>query len=211
MPAEPKVAVQFDTLDQQQHAVRLGMWLFLASEVLLFAGFFALYAAYRAMYRADFVAAAALNDRALGSLNTVVLITSSFTVAMGIHAVRVGRVRIAALLIWATVGLGCVFLVVKGMEYGGHFHEGLYPGSYYSYEHVQTFGAKMFFTLYFMMTGLHATHVIGGMAVLAYLAVRTRRGAYGPRHNLPLELGGLYWHLVDLIWIFLWPLLYLIR
>lgn len=207
----PPTAFQFESREKQDHAVRLGMWLFLASELLLFAGLFALYAAYRAQFREEFIAAAKVNDRLLGTINTVVLITSSFTVAMAIHAVRTARNRLAVWLLGATLALGATFMVIKGLEYGHHMHQGIYPGSYYHFAEMPTAAGRLFFTLYYFMTGLHASHVIGGMVFLGVLLVKVRRGRYSPVGYLPLELGGLYWHLVDVIWIFLWPLLYLTR
>jgi cytochrome c oxidase subunit III len=208
---EPELAEQFEDLEKQGHAARLGMWLFLGSEVLLFGGLFALYASYRVMYRGDFLAANAINDLRLGTANTFVLITSSFTVAMAVWGAQAGRPRIVVPLLLITLALGGVFLVIKGLEYADHFHHGIYPGIYYRYAEMPTHGARTFFTLYYFMSGLHAIHVVLGLAVLAWLAWRHWRRPYGPTHHVPLELGGLYWHLVDVIWIFLWPLLYLTR
>lgn len=207
----PRLAEQFESFEKQEHAGRLAMWVFLASEVLLFAGFFALYAAYRGMYGADFVAGVRHNALWFGTVNTAVLITSSFTVAMGIHAIRAGYPRTAFWMILLTLFFGCVFLVIKTIEYAEHFHHGIYPGSHYAFAELPTFGAKTFFTLYFLMTGTHALHVIVGMGVLTWCAVVVRRGSWNAERHLGLELGGLYWHLVDVIWIFLWPLLYLTR
>jgi cytochrome c oxidase subunit 3 len=208
---QPVLAEQFEDLEKQAHAARLGMWCFLGSEVLLFAGLFALYAAYRAMHGADFLAAAAHNDAVLGTANTFVLITSSFTVAASIHAAQVGRARLVVPLLLVTLALGGVFLVVKGIEYAHHFHEGIYPGTHYRMGELDTHGARTFFTLYYFLSGLHALHVLMGMALLAWLALKHWRRPFTAAHHLPLELGGLYWHLVDVVWIFLWPLLYLTR
>jgi cytochrome c oxidase subunit 3 len=206
-----RLAEQFDTLERQAHAARLGMWAFLASEALLFAGLFTLYAAYRAMYGAEFVAAAAHDDLVLGTTNTVVLITSSFTVAASIQATRAGRPRAATRLLLGSIGLGVVFLVLKAIEYAEHVREGALPGPAYHLAALPTLGANVFFGLYWSMTGLHALHVCAGLAVLAWLARLSARGAFTPAAHTTLELGGLYWHLVDVVWIFLWPLLYLAR
>ena len=200
---EPELAEHFDDLEQQTHAARFGMWVFLASEVLLFAGLFTLYAAYRWMHPAAFAAAIKHNDKLLGSLNTVVLITSSFTIALAVDAAEHGRIKKARMLIGATLVLALVFLVDKGIEYAAHFSEGIWPGGHGG--HV-TGGAATFYTIYFLTTGAHAVHVILGMSVLTWLAVRLSRPNVS---HLGLELGGLYWHLVDVIWIFLWPLFYL--
>jgi cytochrome c oxidase subunit III len=193
--AEPmEVAEHFADAEQQTHAWRFGMWVFLGSESLLFAGLFALYAAYRFLHPQDFAHAIAHNNKLLGSLNTVVLITSSFTAALAVHAAEHKRVRATRLLLGATLLLATWFLVNKGIEYGEHIREGLVPGS------------KMFYSLYFGTTGLHALHVIIGMVVLGVLM---KRQGSAKATAVGVELGVLYWHLVDLIWIFLWPLYYL--
>lgn len=202
---------QFEDLDKQDHAARLGMWLFLASELLLFAGFFGLYVAYRAMYGAEFVHSARHNDLILGTTNTIVLITSSFTVAWAVHAMRHGRPRTTVLMLGATLVFGAAFMVIKTVEYGRHFQEGIFPGVHFRHEALDTYGARTFFTLYYLMTGLHALHVLVGMGVIAFVLVMARRGLFAPERHAALENAGLYWHLVDLIWIYLWPLLYVVR
>ncbi|MBI4508113.1 MAG: cytochrome c oxidase subunit 3 [Deltaproteobacteria bacterium] len=207
----PRLAEQFESLAKQAHAARLAMWLFVCSELLLFAGLFALYGAYRVMYPAGFMAAAKLNNLTLGTINTFILISSSFTVAMGIHSMRVSRPRWTAALLTATIFLGLTFLVIKIIEYGQHVHHGILPGSHYRFTAMDNPGAKTFFTLYYFMTGLHALHVLGGLAALGWMTVLVRKNYFSAEHHVPLELGGLYWHLVDLIWLFLWPLLYLTR
>jgi len=205
------LAEQFEDLAKQKDAARLGMWAFLGSEALLFTGLFALYAAYRALYPSEFSAAVAHNDARLGTLNTFILLTSSFTVALSVHEVRMERPRRAALLLLGSVLLGFVFLGVKFTEYAAHFRLGIYPGAAYHFTELTGYGPQVFFTLYFFSTGLHALHVTAGMGVLAWLALSTARGKYTPLYHTPLELGALYWHLVDIIWIFLWPCLYLMH
>jgi cytochrome c oxidase subunit III len=202
---------QFEDLDKQAHAARLGMWAFLGSELLLFAGLFALYAGYRAMYPGEFAVAVGHDNALLGTTNTVVLITSSFTVAMSLHAVRRGHLRRASALLAFSVACGLLFLVLKGIEYGQHLHEGIAPGAMYHYAALPTPGARLFFTLYYLMTGLHGIHVIVGMGLLTWLAVGCVRRVYSPARSIHVELGALYWHLVDVIWIFLWPMLYLMH
>jgi cytochrome c oxidase subunit 3 len=205
------VAHHFESLEKQTHAVRLGMWLFLATEVLLFAGLFVGYAAYRFLYPEAWVAGARSLSLPMGGANTVVLITSSLTVALALEAIREGRARRAAGLIAFTLLCALTFLVVKGFEYSHHIHAGALPGPLFRYPPMAELpGASLFFTIYFFSTGLHAIHVMVGMAVLTYVLVRTLRGAFSPAYHTPVELGGLYWHLVDLIWIFLFPLLYLV-
>jgi cytochrome c oxidase subunit 3 len=186
------------------------MWLFLGSESLLFAGLFGLYAAYRFAYPAEFHAASAHANLVIGTVNTYILLTSSLTVALAIHAARRGHRRYTVLLLAATIALGVAFDVLKAFEYAGHWREGLAPGGYYTFAELPARGAALYVTLYYLLTGMHALHVTGGLGVLIWLAVRAQRGAFTPHSYLALELGGLYWHLVDLVWIFLWPLLYLI-
>jgi cytochrome c oxidase subunit 3 len=206
-----EVHVQYDSLERQHATARLGMWVFLGSESLLFAGLFALYAAYRFTYPVEFHAAAAHSNLAIGTINTYILLTSSLTMALAIHATRRGRRRQTVALLGATIALGLGFDVLKAIEYAGHLAEGLAPGSYYAFGALPARGVVLYVTLYYLLTGLHALHVTGGLCVLVWLALRARRGDFTPHSHIALELGGLYWHLVDLVWIFLWPLLYLIR
>jgi cytochrome c oxidase subunit 3 len=186
--------------------LRLGMWIFLASEALLFAGLFALYAAYRWAYPAEFHAAAAHANVVLGTINTYVLLTSSLTVALAVAAARARRRRRAVVLLAVTVGLALAFDALKAVEYAEHLAAGFAPGRHYAFAALPARGVALYVTLYFLLTGLHAVHVTGGAVALAWLAWRTHRGAA----PIGLELGALYWHLVDLVWIFLWPMLYLI-
>lgn len=210
MPAS-RVAEHFADLATQHHTARVGMWVFLASEMLLFAGLFALYGAYYAHYTEAFHVAAQHNTLWWGTANTVVLITSSLTVALSIWATRVSRPRLALALVIATIALGLAFLGIKLWEYVIHAHEGLLPGFYYSSHELQGSGAVIFYTLYWFMTSLHALHMIVGLGVMTWLAVQLGRRRLDAEHHIALELGGMYWHLVDAIWIFLWPLLYLVR
>lgn len=202
--------VQYDTLARQHATARLGMWIFLASESLLFAALFALYAAYRFVYSAEFHAAAAHANVLIGTVNTYILLTSSLTVALSIYETKHGRRRRALILLAITIALGVAFEVLKGIEYGQHLADGIAPGGYYSFAELPAHGAVLYFTLYYLMTGLHALHVLGGLGALTWLWVLLYRGRLTPTSHLPLELGGLYWHLVDLVWIFLWPLIYLV-
>jgi cytochrome c oxidase subunit III len=212
MAWKPILAEHFEDFERQDYAGRLGMWLFLGSEAMLFAGLFALYAVYRVMYGEDFLHAQGSNDPLFGTINTVILISSSFTVAWAIHSVRTHKPKgTVTALIGVTLLGGVGFLVVKSFEYADHFHHGIFPGKFYNNHDpsLNTFGAMTFFTLYYFMTGLHVIHVLAGMIVLLWLFVRSIRHGFHHKHHLGLELGGLYWHLVDLVWIFLWPLLYL--
>lgn len=209
--AEPVVHVQYESLERQHATARLGMWVFLGSESLLFAGLFGLYAAYRFAYPVEFHAASAHANLVIGTVNTYILLTSSLTVALAIHATRHGHRRRTVALLGATIALGLAFDVLKVIEYAGHLREGIAPGGYYAFAALPAHGAVLYVTLYYLLTGLHALHVTGGVVVLAWLLVRAQRGDFTPHAHIALELGGLYWHLVDLVWIFLWPLLYLIR
>lgn len=206
---EPALDEQYSSWERREHALRLGMWVFLASEITLFAGVFTLYSAYRAMYPVEFAEAAHHNTIFFGSANTLILITSSFTVALTIHAAREARYRLLTTLLFVTAAFGVAFLVLKGIEYAKHYHEGLLPGIYYHSAEMPAYGHKMFWTLYWFATGLHALHVTAGLTVLVWMGVRSIDHIYTPEHHTYLEMGTLYWHLVDIMWIFLWPLLYL--
>ncbi|WP_437668712.1 cytochrome c oxidase subunit 3 family protein [Sorangium sp. So ce131] len=214
-PAEPlapaRLAMQFEDLEKQTHAAHFGMWIFLASEVLLFAGLFGLYAAYRAMFGAEFSAGIAHNSAPIGTANTAILLTSSLLVALSVYAVRLDNPARAGRLLVGAIALGLAFLTLKGVEYAAHFREGIFPGAAYRFAELPTDGAKMFFTTYYLTTGLHAVHVTAGLVVLGWLAWGCFRRRYGAGNETHVELGGLYWHLVDVIWIFLWPMLYLMH
>jgi cytochrome c oxidase subunit III len=199
----------FETPEQREHAAFFGMWLFLTSETLLFGALFGVYTGYRLWFGGEFHEAARHNDAYLGTLNTAILVTSSFFAAQAVHFARHARPKASVRCLLATIGLGLCFLGVKAVEYADHFAHGIYPGAYYNFDRLPGSGPRLFFTLYFFMTALHAAHVIGGLTALGVLAIR-RLGVRGATARVvPLELGVLYWHLVDVIWIFLWPLLYL--
>lgn len=204
-------AEQFEDTEKQTHAARLAMWVFLGSETLLFAGLFALYGTYRTMYPLEFREALLLNDTLLGTTNTVVLITSSFTVAMAVHYVREGRSTLAAMLLGLSMAFGVTFLILKFAEYGAHIRHHALPAGMYSMADAPTGGVVMGQTLYWFMTALHALHVIAGMILLGIAAVGCAKRRYGRERHIVVENAGLYWHLVDIIWIFLWPLFYLAK
>ena len=208
--AEPRPAPHFATLAQQEHAAHLGMWVFLASESLLFAGLLCLYGAYRAHAPAAFALGVAHNTRLLGSINTAILLCSSYAAASAVHALRAGRRALSVGLLALTVAMGAGFLAIKIHEYALHFAEGIKPGGAgrFFVEHTDA-GLRPFWTLYYLTTGLHAFHVAVGLMVLVWLAVRVARGRVTPEVSHPLALGAMYWHLVDVVWIFVWPLYYL--
>jgi len=202
----PPTHDQFTTLEQQAQAVKIALGVFLASEALLFTSIFALVTAYQSDWPDAFRIGIAHNTKVLGSVNTLVLLVSSTLVALAVEAQRADRKRIAGALTLSTAVLGVVFLVIKMTEYAEHFREGIYPGGHGSFflEHPQH-GLPTFWTLYFLATGLHAVHVTVGTGLLTYRGIRVFRGSL--THSL--EATALYWHLVDVIWIFLWPIFYL--
>ncbi len=204
------LAHHFESLEKQAHAARLGMWLFLATEVLLFTALFAGYGVYRYLFQDAFAQASRHIETWIGLVNTLVLVTSSFTVAMGLNRATRGDGRGTAMFFGLSVLLALVFLGFKAVEYTHHFEEGQLPGRFYTYQEVQAPGAALFFALYFLITGLHGIHVVIGATVLTVVGVRAARGAFTAEYHVGVELAGLYWHLVDLIWIFVFPLIYLI-
>lgn len=204
------LAHHFEDLDQQYGANRLGMWVFLATEVMFFGGLFTLYAAYRTGYSETFAEASRSLDIVLGTLNTVVLLTSSLTMALAVHAAQINRKRTLMLMLLLTMVLGSIFLGIKGIEYTHKFHEHHVPGASFVWHGDQPHHAQLFFVLYFFMTGLHALHMIIGIGALLLLTVLAAMGRYSRGRFMAVELTGYYWHFVDIVWVFLFPLLYLI-
>ena len=206
----PALAQQFDSLGQQKEAATLGMWVFLVTEVLFFGGMFATYAIYRAWYPAAFAAASHELDVTLGTINTVVLITSSLTMALAVHGAQLGQRKVVLLFLMATMLLGAAFLGFKSVEYYHKVVEHHVPGPGFQFEREHLQHAQLFFSLYFLMTGLHALHMVIGIGLLGVISYLAWRGRFGAEYYNPVEVTGLYWHFVDIIWIFLFPLLYLI-
>lgn len=204
------LAHHFGDLTQQGHAARLGMWLFLGTEVLLFGGLFVGYSVYRYLFHESFHEASRHLDTAMGAFDTVILLTSSLFAVLSLHFLRANRMKLVIAMLLLTIAMGFGFLVAHGYEYWTEWHEGALPGRYYHLAEVALPGASMFFVLYFLMTGLHSLHVIAGVSILGYMTIRAHRGGLTPAYDVPLEIATLYWHLVDVIWIFLFPLLYLI-
>jgi cytochrome c oxidase subunit 3 len=201
---------QFSDADQQRETARIGMWIFLATEVMFFAALFTAYSVFFHLNHDGFISASRHNDFWLGSLNTAVLLTSSLTMALAVHAARAGDKGSLLRYLFITMCLGAAFLVIKGVEYDHHFRDHLFPAAGFLYDPAYARSAQMFFYLYFTMTALHGIHMLGGIGVLAVLAELTRRGKFTASYNTPVELAGLYWHFVDVIWIFLFPMLYLL-
>ena len=183
------------------------MWLFLLSEILLFGGLFLLYAAYRYRFSVDFHHAAGELDRVIGTFNTLVLLTSSLTMALSLSSVRRGSRRGSLLWLGATLLLGLFFLFNKVVEWGAKFHHGIYPNSPILVERSN--GEVLFFGLYYAMTGLHGLHVLAGLCLLGTACYLVGKGRIHETNEAFIENSGLYWHLVDILWIFLFPLLYL--
>jgi cytochrome c oxidase subunit III len=215
----------FDTLGQQKAAASLGMWVFIAQEIMFFGGMFTAYLVYRLWYYAGYTAASRELDLVLGGINTAVLIASSLTVAMAVHSAQEGKQRQILWYLGATMVLGIVFLVIKYFEYSSklelhHAHHAnamirLFPMQ--GWFHVDGDLApianqmRMFMVLYFALTGMHALHMLVGIGLLLVIMNMARKGAFTPRWFTPVEMFGLYWHFVDIIWIFLFPLLYLVN
>lgn len=205
---------QFETMEQQRESASLGMWVFLVTEVLFFGGMFMTYTLNRSTYPEIFAEASRSITLWLGGVNTVVLIGSSLTMAMAVWASQAGKKKLIPIFIVLTLILGTVFLGIKGVEYHDKYVEHHIPGWNFSFEPGADVGtnahAQLFFSLYFAMTGLHALHMIVGAGLLIWLLKQSLRGRFTPQYNTPVELVGLYWHFVDIVWIFLFPLLYLI-
>ncbi len=205
------LAHQFDDVDQQREAATLGMWVFLATEVMFFGGMLTLYTVYRYLYARGFAEGSRHLDLWLGSINTGVLITSSLTMALGVHGARVGHRRTLLVSLVLTMLLGATFLSIKSVEYVHKFEEGLVPGIYFTYAGPEAPHVELFVWLYFVLTGVHAVHLMIGIGAVGVIAFMGSRGRFGPAYHTPVELVGLYWHFVDVVWIFLLPLLYLLH
>jgi cytochrome c oxidase subunit 3 len=203
-------AHQFDDLEQQYEAANLGMWAFLATEILFFGGLFLGYTVYRAAYPAAFAEGSHHLDIALGSVNTAVLIGSSLTMALAVHSAQVGKRQALVGFLGLTMLLGLVFLSIKFVEYGHKFAEALVPGAHFVYSGPSAPQVQLFVAFYFIMTGLHALHMVIGIGLLGVLAWLAWRDHFSAQYYTPVEIAGLYWHFVDIVWIFLFPLLYLI-
>jgi cytochrome c oxidase subunit 3 len=216
---EAHLAHHFESMEQQNEANNLGIWLFLGTEILFFGAILGAYAIYRDRYTTAFTHASELLNIYLAAFNTVVLIGSSLTVVLAVNAVRAGKNNQLVLYLVLTVVLGLTFLGVKVIEYTTDYREHLIPTDF-NPEHHWPAGeegkqlrpqGEMFFCFYFITTGLHAAHMIIGLGIFAVLIVQARKGVYTPTFRYPIEVTGLYWHFVDIVWVFLFPLLYLIR
>ena len=211
----------YNTPEQQAAAAKMGMWIFLATEILMFSGLFLAYFIIRTFYPEMVLSSHELLSKTAGGVNTVVLLTSSFTMAMAVRAAQVGDKKWCVRHLILTLLFAGTFMVVKYFEYTGKFANGIFPGKFFDYERAAIYAAEhghelkglphIFFALYFCMTGLHGVHVLVGMGVIFWILRRAQKGHFGPKYYTPVENVGLYWHLVDLVWIFLFPLLYLVK
>jgi cytochrome c oxidase subunit 3 len=208
---EPQIAIaeQFEDMPQQKSAATLGMWTFLATEVLFFGGMFMTYITYRHLYHEAFAEASSHTIVAFGTINTAILLTSSLTMAFAVHAAQLNKTKSVVRFLLLTVFLGCCFLVVKGFEYHEDITEHLWPGPHFKQSLPSE--AQIFWFLYWAMTGLHAIHVTVGIVLLSIIARMAALRKFSGFYHTPVEISGLYWHFVDIVWIFLYPLLYLIN
>jgi cytochrome c oxidase subunit 3 len=213
-PNQPQhhYAHHFESAVHEYETSKQGVWTFLCTEIVMFGGLFVGYAFFHHLYPELFKQGSKYLDWRLGALNTVVLLTSSLTMALGIYYAQRREKNKSVLMLALTLVCGCIFLGVKYMEYSHKIHEGLLPGSWFHGEigPDQVKNLPLYFSFYFMMTGLHGIHVLIGMGLILWVLIRTNRGEFGPDYYTPVEGVGLFWHLVDLVWIYLFPLLYLV-
>jgi cytochrome c oxidase subunit 3 len=201
----------FANPEQQKDTATIGMWVFLLTEIMFFGGLFLAYFVYRQWYPAAFASASNKTNLWIGATNTTVLICSSLTMALGVHYASKGNKKLLITFLWLTLLLGGIFLGVKGYEYHDKWVHHEVPGYHFNCEGCDDAGhTPLFFSLYFGMTGLHATHMLVGFVILLVLIAQARKGKFSAKWYTPIEMFGLYWHFVDIVWIFLFPLLYLI-
>jgi cytochrome c oxidase subunit 3 len=208
--AVPGLLHHFEDVEQQKESTTLGMWAFLITEIMFFGGLFTVYLVYRSSFPEAWAAGSHHLDVKLGAINTAVLICSSLTMALAVRAGHLGKHRAIITYIVLTLILGGVFLGIKSIEYSHKFHEHLVPGSSFGPEGLYPLQMELFFGLYFAMTGMHAFHMLIGAGLMIWLIVKTARGRFSTAYSAPVEMVGLYWHFVDIVWIFLFPLLYLL-
>ena len=209
-PHHPRLQHHFFSMDQQLEASILGMWVFLVTEVMFFGGLFMAYLVYRTTYPLAWEKSSQELNVMLGGVNTAVLICSSLTMALAVRSAQMGSRRGQIVNLIFTILFGGTFLVVKYFEYAAKFEHHLVPGPYFAPEPALPYGSQIFFSLYFIMTGIHAAHLVVGVVLMSVILVMAWRGRFGPDYYGPVEISGLYWHFVDIVWIFLFPLLYLL-
>lgn len=209
-PAHGDHAHHFESAEHEYVASKFGVWLFMVTEILMFGGLFIAYTLYHHEYPAMFSEGAKALDWRLGAVNTIVLLFSSLTMALSIYYIQKNQRSKAVMSLWTTVICGAIFMGIKYFEYSHKIHIGLLPGTWF---HGDLHGFKnlpLYFSFYFMMTGLHGIHVLIGMILISWLAIRTKRGDFHAKKYTAVEGVGLFWHVIDLIWIYLFPLLYLV-
>lgn len=213
----PVLKHHFDNLEQQHASERLGIWMFLATEVLFFGGLFGAYTVYRFYYPTEFEFASSKLNRTIATINTVLLITSSLTITLGIRAAKLGERKALVRFLLLTAALGAGFMVMKGFEYAEDFHEHILPGTAFGgeikeqaeHQHLDAGKVQLFLCFYYIMTGIHGIHILVGIGCILWLVWEANRGTIPPENYSTVEVVSLYWHLVDAIWLFLMPLLYL--
>jgi cytochrome c oxidase subunit 3 len=213
--AEHALQHHFADMDQQRETSTFGMWLFLVTEIMFFGGLFCAYLVYRATYYEAFVEGSQTMNIWLGATNTAVLICSSLSMALGVRCAQLGKTKMMIILLLITIVFGCAFLGIKAIEYHEHWTAHEFPGPNFNFEGADAAGVsqqnlQIYFSLYWAMTGLHALHMVIGVGLVAWIIIAGARGMYSPDYYSPVENVGLYWHFVDLVWIYLFPLLYLI-
>jgi cytochrome c oxidase subunit III len=204
------LAHQFDDIEQQHESASIGMWIFLSTEVMFFGGMFLGYAVYRSMYHTAYADASRHLDVLLGGINTGILLCSSLTMALAVHAAQLGGRRTVVIFILATIVLASVFLGIKTSEYYHKYEEHLIPGRHFEFSGPNANHAQVFFSFYFVMTGMHALHMVVGIGIMLVMIMLILRGRFSSEYYSPIEMTGLYWHFVDIVWVFLFPLLYLV-
>ena len=217
-PHHPRLQHHFYSMEQQLEASILGMWVFLVTEIMFFGGLFMAYIVYRTMYPQAWLDGSGTLDVPLGALNTSVLICSSLTMALAVRSAQVGSRRGQVVNLVLTILFGTTFLVVKYFEYASKFEHHLVPGPHFSTAYIMEHlgraadphSTQLFFSLYFIMTGIHAAHMVVGIGLMSVILYMAWRGRFSPEYYGPVEISGLYWHFVDIVWIFLFPLLYLL-
>jgi cytochrome c oxidase subunit 3 len=203
-------AHHFESLEHQYQSGKQGVWLFLVTEIMMFGGLFVAYAIFHNLYPELFKAGSQFLDWKMGAVNTLVLIGSSLTMALAIRYVQVNETKKAVTCLLITAACGAIFMVIKYFEYTHKIHEGLLPGKFFAYEHAEVANLGLYFSFYFSMTGLHGLHVLIGMGLILWVAWKAHKGQFSAEYFTPVEGVGLFWHVVDLIWIYLFPLLYLV-
>jgi cytochrome c oxidase subunit III len=211
MSAESYPEFQFQDAERQHHAAKLAVWLFLSTEVMFFSALFAAYTMLHYYYPQAFSECSHHMERWVATFETADLLTSSLFMALAIHATKINLRGLASLFLFITFLGGAAFLILHGHEYWKDASEGALPGRFYHLEEIKAPGAGMFYAIYFFMTGLHSIHVFAGMCLIGYVFIQTRRGQYSSNYYNPVEGVGLYWHFVDMVWVFLYPLFYLLK